>query len=277
MRIIMTWFRSCIVASGLLLVPASQGVALDKIDQIRVAYVEPKNPELDDAYAEVRERRVLERLKEFLRPFRLPRPVTFTFVGCDGEDDAFYFDYDITVCYELADELQWAKPKEVTADGVSPHDAVAGPFFSTVLHEFAHAFFQLHGTPILGREEDAADQFAAYIILLLDDETASRLIRGTAYAYMTEAKERESESTIEFSSEHGIAEQRYYNVLCMAYGADPEYYSDLISRNVLPADRAERCQDEFEQIEDAYKAVILPHVDETLAKDVWGKLEVRTE
>ena len=271
------WIRLCIVASGLLLGTFPGSFAADKTDQVRFSYVEPKDPELMDAYRDVRKRRVLERLQEFLVPFKLPRPVTFTFSGCAGEDDAFYFDYDITVCYELVDELQLAKPKKVTADGVAPHDAVAGPFFSTALHEFAHAFFQLHQTPILGREEDAADQFAAYIILLLDDKTASRLIRGTAYAYMTEAKERKSASTIEFSSEHGIAEQRYYNVLCMAYGADPAFYSDLKSRNILPEDRAERCQDEFEQIEDAYKAVILPHVDETLAQEVWDKLQVRTE
>ncbi len=260
-----------------MLATAPEALAADRTDRIEFAYIEPKDPELDEVYRDVRKRRVLERLQEFLSPFRLPRPVVFTFKGCDGEDDAFYFDYDVTVCYELAEELQWATPKKVTAEGVAPHDAVAGPFFSTALHEFAHAFFQLHETPIFGREEDAADQFAAYIILLLDKNTASRLIRGTAYAYMTEAKERKSASTIEFSSEHGIAEQRYYNVLCMAYGSDPEYFSDLISKSILPRNRAELCQDEFEQIEDAYRALILRHVDETLAKDVWGKLEVRTE
>ena len=277
MEIARAWIQSCIVASALLLFAGSHGLADDETIRIEIAYEEPRDPDLDDAFEDVRERRVLERLQEFLSPFRLSGPLKFTFRGCDGEDDAFYFEYDVTVCYELIDELQWAKPKKVTAHGLAPHDAVAGPFFSTILHEFAHAFFQLHQTPIFGREEDAADQFAAYIILLLDDETASRLIRGTAYAYMTEANERESASTIEFSSEHGIAEQRYYNVLCMAYGSDPEYFSDLRSKDVLPEDRAELCQDEFEQIEDAYKALILPHVDLMLAKEVWGKLVVRTE
>lgn len=277
MKIAKAWVQSCAVAAALLLLAGSQALADELTNRIEIAYEEPRSSELDDVYQDVQERRVLERLQEFLSPFRLSGPLKFTFRGCDGEDDAFYFEYDVTVCYELIDELQWAKPKKVTAHGLAPHDAVAGPFFSTILHEFAHAFFQLHETPIFGREEDAADQFAAYIILLLDDETASRLIRGTAYAYMTEAKERTSDSTIEFSSEHGIAEQRYYNILCMAYGADPDYFSDLRSKALLPEDRAELCQDEFEQIEDAYKALILPHVDEELANEVWGKLVVRTE
>ena len=242
--------------------------AAAETNQIRIAYKEPKDRDLVTIYEDMKERRVLERLQEFLSPFKLPRPLKFTFQSCDGEDDAFYFDYDVTLCYELVDELQWAKPRKTTQDGLTPHDAVAGPFFSTALHEFAHAVFELYNVPIFGREEDAADQLAAYIILLLDKTVASRLIRGTAYAFLTESKEQKSESTIEYASEHGIAEQRYYNVLCLAFGAHPKHFSDLKSKRILPKDRAERCQDEFEQIEDAYRAVILPHVDQPLAKEI---------
>ena len=251
--------------------------AAAETNQIRIAYKEPKDRDLVIIYEDMKERRVLERLQEFLSPFKLPRSLQFTFQSCDGEDDAFYFDYELTLCYELVDELQWAKPKKTTEDGVAPHDAVAGPFFSIALHEFSHALFQTYNVPVFGREEDAADQLAAYIILLQDKTIASRLIRGTAYAFLTESKEEESDSTIEYWSEHGTAEQRYYNVLCLAFGAYPEHFSNLKSKKILPEDRADACQDEFAQIEDAYKAVILPHVDQALAKKVWGKLEVRTK
>lgn len=267
----------CIFASTLMAAAVAPGFAETKTNQIKISYVMPKDRDLIKVYNDVKERRILERLQEFLSPFRLPKPVQFTFQGCDGEDDASYFDNNVTVCYELIDELQWARPKKTTREGVAPHDAVAGPFFSTTIHEFAHAFFDLHNTPVFGREEDAADQFAAYIILLLDKKLASRLIRGTAHAFQSESKEEQSESTREFASEHGTAEQRYYNVLCLAFGAHPKHFSDLKSKKVLPKDRAERCQDEFEQIEDAYKALVLPHVDQTLAREVWGKLQVRTK
>jgi hypothetical protein len=260
-----------------LAIATSTAFASDKTNQIEFAYKAPKDRDLVNVYKDMKERRVLERLQEFLSPFRLPQPVKFTFQSCDGEDDAFYFENHVTLCYELIEELQWAKPKKTTGDGVAPHDAVAGPFFSIALHEFAHAFFDLHSVPIFGREEDAADQLAAYIILLLDKTVASRLIKGTAYTFLTESKEQKSKSTIEFASEHGTAEQRYYNVLCLAFGSDQNHLSELRSKKILPEYRAEACQDEFEQIEDAYRAVILPHVDQTLAKGVWGKLEVRTK
>jgi hypothetical protein len=273
---LIVYSKTMVPAALALAILNTSAFAEAKTNQIQVVYEAPKERDLEIVYKDMKERRVLERLQEFLSPFKLPRPLKFTFQSCDGEDDAFYFDYDVTLCYELVDELQWAKPRKTTEDGLTPHDAVAGPFFSIALHEFAHAVFDLYNVPIFGREEDAADQLAAYIILLLDKTIASRLIRGTAYEFLTESKEEKSESTIAYASEHGTAEQRYYNVLCLAFGADPKRFSSLKSKNILPEERADACQDEFEQIEDAYKAVILPHVDQALAEKVWGKLEVRT-
>jgi len=49
-------------------------------------------------------------------------------------------------------------PKEATPAGVAPMDAVVGPFFDTSLQEFAHALFDMLDVPVLGREEDAAEQ-----------------------------------------------------------------------------------------------------------------------
>ena len=249
--------------------------ASSKPDQILIAYLPPKDRELANVYKDMKTRRVLERAQEFLSPFKLPRPIKFTFQDCGGEDDASYDAQEVTICYEYVDELQWAKPKKTTRDGVAPHDAVAGPFFSTLLHEFAHALFDVLDVPVLGREEDAADQLAAFIILQLGKVEASRLILGTAYAFNTESKEEKSESSLDFASEHGTPEQRYYNVLCIAYGADPKVFADLKSKRILPSDRLEQCQDEYEQAEDAYKATISPYIDEGLANRVWSRLEIR--
>ena len=49
------------------------------------------------------------------------------------------------------------------------------------LHETGHAVFDQLKVPVLGREEDAADLFSAYIMLQLGKEDARRLILGSAY------------------------------------------------------------------------------------------------
>ena len=49
------------------------------------------------------------------------------------------------------------------------------------LHETGHAVFNMLQIPVLGREEDAADQFAAYLMLRLGKDEARRMILGSAY------------------------------------------------------------------------------------------------
>jgi hypothetical protein len=158
--------------------------AASQADRINIAYQRPKNPALKPIFKDVKERQVLERLKEFLSPFRLPKPVKIVMKGCDGDPSATYGDGEITICYEFVDGLYKNMPEKTTPAGIVPIDTVVGPFFDTVLHEFAHALFDMLFTPIFGREEDAADQLAAYLYLQIGKDEARRLIFGTAYNYL---------------------------------------------------------------------------------------------
>jgi hypothetical protein len=121
--------------------------------------------------------------------------------------------------------------------------------------------------PIFGREEDAADQFSAYIMLQYDKARARRLILGNAYQYKVDIPGTEVTLAMKkFSDEHGIPAQRFYNVLCVAYGADPKLFADVVEKNYLPRDRADGCEDEYRQISFAFKTLIGPHIDRARAK-----------
>ena len=144
-----------------------------------------------------------------------------------------------------------------------------GPLFDVFLHEFGHAAFEHFDVPLFGREEDAADQFSAYIMLHMGKEEARRLILGTAYAYKIEAElpgERPAMSS--YADEHGTPAQRFYNLLCVAYGADAKLFEDLIARGYHPRGRAEGCAEEFQQLQKAFQKLIDPHVDQSWAKEV---------
>jgi hypothetical protein len=246
-------------------VPAQEA---SKPNQINISYEVPKNPKHQRIYKRMQERRSLENLQEFLSPFRLPRTLKIELAGCDGEADAKYFDDVITICYEYLDELWRNMPKKVTASGIAPIDTILGPLIDTALHEFAHALFDQLKVPVFGREEDAADQVAAFILLHLGKDEARRLIMATRHAYMTEGKTSGRPTLEEFSEEHGTPAQRAANLLCIAYGADPKLFADVVSKGYLPKSRAEQCKDEYEQIFDAFDAVILPHVDRDLAQKI---------
>jgi len=247
---------------------AMTAIAAPKTNQIRIEYVPPKESDHKELYEFLQERRVLERLQEFLSPFLLPKSLEIRLTGCDGEADAFYGDDVITICYEYVEDLYSKMPENTTPSGVEPWDAIAGPFFDTSLHEFAHALFDIFNLPVLGRQEDAADQVAAYIYLQLGPVESRRLIRGTAYAFKVEADRM---GTPSLSDDHGTPTQRAYNVLCIAYGADTEVFADLVSEGYLPMKRAEMCEEEYEQVQDAYEELIGPHIDQALAKKIFRR------
>jgi len=249
---------------------ATTAIAASKTNRISVHYVPPKNPALQQIYAEVTQRRALEKLQKLLSPLRLPRTLNISLDECN-EADAFY-DYDdhaITICYEYIAELIENMPDEKTPEGIAPFDTIIGPLFEVSLHEVGHALFDIFKLPVLGREEDAADQVAAYIMLQFGDTEARRLIAGTAYAYRMEEKKADPCRNLEdYANEHGTPAQRAYNLLCIAYGSDTKMYKGILSKGYLPRSRAEFCEEEYEQVQDAFEMLFDEHIDLDLAEEI---------
>jgi Putative metallopeptidase len=240
--------------------------------RVSVSYVPPKNPAHQPIYEQLQELRFLENLQEFLSPVRLPRMLLVKVEGCDDDANAWYENNEIIVCYEYIDQLWKTMPAETTASGVAPVDALVGPLFDTCLHEFAHAMFDMLRVPVFGREEDAADQVSAYIMLHLGKAEARRLIGGVAYAYKTEVDAATAPlGMTQFADVHGTPAQRFYDVLCIAYGADAQLFGDFVEKGYLPKERAEDCKDEYRQVAYAYEQLIGPHIDTGLAKEVFDK------
>ncbi len=260
---------------AVLLVPsavAAQTAAL-RPDRIRIAYTLPTNPEHQPIYEIVKQRRVLERFRDYLKPLRLPEPLLLKIEGCDGVSNAWYEedDHSVTVCYEYLAELLANAPKETTPAGVTPQDALVGPTVEVFLHEIAHAIFNMLKVPILGREEDAADQVAAYLLLQFDKDEARRTVAGVAYMYGTEMQ-LQAPGFKQFADVHGLSAQRFYNLLCMAYGADPKRFDDVVRKGYLPESRAEGCADEYKQVDYAMHKLILPYTDQAIRKKAPKKL-----
>jgi hypothetical protein len=257
-----------LAVAGMILITAMAmpAFAASKANRISIRYVPPKNPAHQEIYTELKQRGALEKLQKLLSPFRLPKTLRISLTGCDGEADAFYEDADITICYEYVAELVKNMPQETTASGIKPIDTVIGPMFEVSLHEFAHALFDMLELPVFGREEDAADQVAAYTMLQFGESEARRLIAGTAYAYNIDEKRVDRCRSMEdYANEHGTPAQRFFNVLCIAYGADTKLFADIVSKGYLPKARAEYCEEEYEQVQDAVDILIIPHVDLDLA------------
>jgi hypothetical protein len=216
---------------------APGGLVLDpdreQVGRIRIEYAAPKNPEHLKLYERLRENHVLEMMQEILSPIRLPNPgLLIKTMGCDGTINSWYNNDDpgdagptIHMCYELLENIIKITTENNIRPNVSRHDAVVGQFLFWTLHETGHAAFDIFQVPLFGREEDAADQFAAYIMLHFGKDQARRWIEGAAYTsdeFMADVPWGKN-----YASVHGLPQQRFYNLICLAYGADPVIFADV--------------------------------------------------
>ena len=80
-------------------------------------------------------------------------------------------------------------PQKVSPEGFTRQEAIVGGFVGVTLHEAGHAVNDLLNLPVLGREEDAADQIAGFIMLQFGKEVARTAIKGTAYSWLTFARQ----------------------------------------------------------------------------------------
>jgi len=244
-------------------------------NRIRVEYVPPTNPAHQPLYDLLKQHQTLEKLQEVFSPFRLPIDLTLRTVGCNGVSNAWYHRPDVNVCYEYLNEIYQTMPKETTSGGITPHDAVLGQTFYVFGHEMGHAMFDVLRVPIFGDAENAADHFSAYMMLQFGKVRAKDLITGAAYSYKKYVQGSQVSAPLAaFSDIHDAPAQRFYNMLCLAYGADPVLFAEFVEKDTieyLPKGRAHNCKREYEQVTFAFNGSIRPHIDERLEKPVLDK------
>ena len=167
----------------------------------------------------------------------------------------------------LQDSNRAARPTQTTAPSGTPTDEATefamGNVLFILFHEFGHAMISEFQLPVLGREEDAVDNFAS--VLLAPDANdpqrdASILTNAItswfAYAEMTAFED------IQWWDEHGPDRQRAYQIACLLYGSEASAYGPLADAIELPPERRERCEVEYQSVFASWGQLLAPHVIE---------------
>jgi hypothetical protein len=184
--------------------------------------------------------------------------LTLRLAECD-EANAYY-DEDtrtIDLCLELLTEMResFAGAYE-TEEEVD--DAVAGAFVFFLFHEVGHALIDVLELPITGREEDAADQLAAWV--LIDADEGNRAVIDAAVSFYGDGEGSVEVEETDFADEHGLDRQRYFNMVCWVYGSDPEANEDLVDDEWLPEERAEQCEGEYRLLDRSWTRLLEGHL-----------------
>jgi hypothetical protein len=200
--------------------------------------------------------------------FQLPSVVAVGAAEC-GRTNAFYNAQHraILICYELVDDII----REFRHDGLTDtqrDQAIVGAMSFILYHEVGHALIDVYDLPITGREEDVADQVATYILSESDPMSAF----WAAQYWIQSGDPGDTglfkgffRSRIQFADEHSVDEQRFFNVLCWTYGADPRGRAYLLG--ALPAARAQRCPSEYRRMSLAFNTLLSSHTRTTAIAD----------
>ena len=243
-------------------------------NRVLVTYVPTDDLVLKEVYDLLRDRRALERVQEMLSPFHLPEELTIKTAECGVVNSSYRrenFKPTVTICYEYLRHILESLPNETTPAGITAADAAAGQFFWATFHEVGHAIFDIYHVPIFGHPEDAADNFATYLLLHFGRGQARRLIGGAAWAWRAYLGDYKRNPVVrkriaDFANNHGLPEERFYNLLCLAFGADPVQFAD--ANSYLPPARLSTCKFEFLTLVNAFHKEISPHIDQEMARRV---------
>jgi Putative metallopeptidase len=231
-----------------------------------VVYDKP-NSSFQDVQELLQQHNALEKIKEILSPFQFPEPLTIETAEC-GAMNSYYQRKSskptVTICYEFLKRILELLPNETNPAGLTPADAAVGQFFWVTFHEVGHAAFDMFGVPIFGHEEDAADNFATFITLQFGKGQARRLIDGAAWAWRAYLGDYQRNPMVQtrlaaFATDHGLPQERFYNLVCLAFGANSREFADFAS--FLPPTRAPNCSHEYQTLVRAFRQEIRPHLD----------------
>ncbi|WP_369958849.1 DUF4344 domain-containing metallopeptidase [Pseudomonas benzenivorans] len=134
----------------------------------------------------------------------------------------------------------------------------------TLLHEMGHLLIAELQLPVLGREEDAADQLGFISLFLSYDRHHdagfyAKLLDIADYWRLEWQRPKPAYEEVHAWDSHGLDAQRFYNLACLIYGSDPDDLEWVPHITGLPVERALYCDQEYAQVRRALAWVAQQH------------------
>jgi hypothetical protein len=231
--------------------------------KMTVTYEDATTPEAIKGRDLMQKTHLLEGLaKDINDSLKLPYDIPLVGSECGVANDFWSpSDKTMTLCYEDVDN-------SITifgdAHNPDPEAAARRNAIGAFYHELGHMAIDIYDLPATGREEDVADQMAAFALLQRDDAgnfnpEFVQAAKDTAEAYLIAAKEDDPASKDLLADVHTLDQARMYNFDCWIYGSDPEGNADMVSDDMLPQGRADGCEDEYNLLTRAWGTLLGPH------------------
>jgi hypothetical protein len=137
---------------------------------------------------------------------------------------------------------------------------VSGNMLFVLYHELAHATITQMGLPVLGKMEDAADTFATLRLIRVGSDFSRRVLANAAKGwFLADRRDRKTGDKVEYYDEHGLNQQRAYQIVCLMVGSDDEKFKDLAQDTKLPEDRQDTCAGDYSNAAYSWDLVLKPN------------------
>jgi hypothetical protein len=189
---------------------------------------------------------------DLLRDYELPASIRLRSSACGRAGSASYdrARHTVGLCSEFVERVFYTGQHAGVA---FPAEYARDVARFAVGHELGHALIQLYRLPVLGRNEDAADQFAA--MFFLSHRRPSPLISAAMDFGRTAFEGTPGRET--WGDEHALDAQREANLVCWLYGSDSTHFSEIAE--MLPVRRRENCNREYSELLASWNRLLGPY------------------
>jgi hypothetical protein len=206
---------------------------------------EPPTTELEPYATFLKSSGVFEEVMADLESlFKLPVPVRVIFSSEDA--GPYYYKGVVNMPYQfLRSNDQLVEAIEYDGSDEEKIDLILDLTEFVLYHEVGHALIDMLDIPVLGKEEDAVDGFAAVLAATMDlDDVA--LAAADIFDMGLELAEDEI-SEAEFWDSHSLDEQRMFTIFCLIHGSDPGEHAQLLKDVGMPTEKTDECQYNYQE------------------------------
>lgn len=175
-----------------------------------------------------------------------------------GEEDPYYDPETSSIyfSYRFADEIGERYQTENPQSSVAQRDRfIVSGVVHTLFHEYAHVLIDYLNLPVLGREEDAADSFASYVLLTLMDNGAPILRDGADLFYLESLDPDPFDASL-LSDSHSLSIQRFYMSVCHLYANDEDANQNLIKIHDFDEEWVDTCLMDYDIVISSWQALL---------------------
>jgi len=123
-----------------------------------------------------------------------------------------------------------------------------------------HVHFSEMKLPVLGREEDEADTFAAITMLRVGTSFSERVLATASQGwFFSERRNQQTGAKPLYYDEHDLSSQRAYQIVCLMVGSDPAKFKSLADDAKMPESRQQSCKRDYAKAMRSWDMVLAPY------------------